>query len=94
MTFRACRGAGFIPGLFFCFVALDAKFVHDILAFQLPVSLKSGQRLRFLWKHGVTDIAVAKPFLMGMVHERDRAPGATIDLYFFRTFVFYGQADG
>ena len=90
MTFRAFCGAGLVARFFFRLVALDAQLLHDSLGFQLPIFLKPGQRLRLLWKHVVADITVSKPVLMFVVLERDRAPGASIDLYFSRSFVFQG----
>ena len=94
MTLRTRYRAGIVACFFFRLVAVDAQFVHDLFRFQLSCLLEFGQRLGFLRKQGVTDIAVFKPILMAAVRKRHRTPGTSVNLYVFRPFIFYGQAYG
>jgi hypothetical protein len=58
----ACRGI-LIAGLIFCFVAINAQFIHDFFLLKLPDILKLADCTRFLGEHGMAGIAVFESVL-------------------------------
>jgi hypothetical protein len=89
----ACRGI-LIAGLIFCFVAINAQFIHDFFLLKLPDILKLADCTRFLGEHGMAGIAVFESVLMGMVGKRNIPTRAGVYAYLFSAFVFDRHGDG